>query len=155
MLEAEILYPHNACSETKCVECNLAYSKKEYEVLYNAFKIKYFYLSSTTQPKEDNDLDIIICHSCLFSIIEDVAEESKNDVVPFRILTQIQEIQLEFDLQLGQQLHEGTNMDDFLEGIDQLDADWEDDGEKNDIFGDDPRDTDDTREDDTDDLDWE
>ena len=158
MLIAEVLYPEVANIDIECIECNLCYSPKDYDTLYKAWKIKYFFISSSNSKVDKDDTEIVVCHNCLLNILKDVHSDMEEhypdtpQIIKFKVLTRHSEIELEFDMD-ADKLNEGTNMDDFLAAIDTLDDSHND--EKNDIFDDDPRDTDDTREDDTDDLDWE
>lgn len=137
MLIAKILYHEDFGKKRKikCVECGLSYFKKDYKILYDAFKLKYFKINSTRVEPKAGDSDLIVCHNCLFSILQDLSNRDPNAAeIKFKILTNLSEIEFEFNpKQLGL-LQKGTAMDDLLAGIDALDA----------------GDTDDTREDDTD-----
>jgi hypothetical protein len=66
-------------------------------------------------------MDALVCHNCLFEILKDLHAESEEDVVTFRILTKSNEIDLQYDASTYQELQTGTNMDDFLAGIDDID----------------------------------
>ncbi len=137
MLIARILY-HDQLGgkkrKLKCVECGLSYWKKDYKILFDAFKIKYFKINSTEIDFNETDPDVIVCHNCLFSILKDLASRSSTpNKIQFQILTKTQEIELQFNPNQFPMLSKGTNMDDLLAGLDDLDT----------------RDTDDTREGDT------
>ena len=138
MLIARILY-HDLLGgkkrKLKCVECSLSYWKKDYKILFDAFKLKYFKIDSTEVDLKETDPDIIVCHTCLLSILKDLAAKDDPPAqIKFHILTKSQEIELQFNPNQYEQLASGTNMDDLLAGLDELDT----------------RDTDDTREDDPD-----
>tara|TARA_B100000676_G_scaffold310406_1_gene376840 strand:- start:1703 stop:2140 length:438 start_codon:yes stop_codon:yes gene_type:complete len=141
MLVAETIYPQQTNGKISCIECGLSYNKNEYIVLWDAGKLKYFFLSSTNKSKSDDDTDIVVCHSCLFSILKDVREDSKVDVIKFNILTATQELELEYDEETDEALNQGTNMDDFLLELSALDEEL-------------PPDTDDTHNTGEDDPDW-
>ena len=138
MIIAEILYPEVIIGggKVKCVECELSYQRKDYKTLYDASKLKYFFISTKEIKKSDSD--IIVCHNCLFDILKDLTEEAQINVITFKILTHLSEIELQYDIDMGEELYFATNMDDFLAGLDSLDA----------------GDTDDTHASEDDDPDW-
>jgi hypothetical protein len=121
MIVAEILYPEITIGKIKCIECELSYREKAYKILYDASKLKYFLLSSTHTIDDLGKMDALVCHNCLFEILKDLHAESEEDVVTFRILTKSNEIDLQYDASTYQELQTGTNMDDFLAGIDDID----------------------------------
>ena len=136
MLIAKILYHEKLGKKRKlkCVECGLSYFKRDYKILFDAFKLKYFKINSTEVELKATDPDIIVCHNCLFSILKDLSKKSNNpSEIRFKILTSLSEIELQFNPNQFPHLQKGTNMDDLLAGLDDLDT----------------RDTDDTREGDT------
>jgi len=128
MLVAEILYPEIVIGEIKCMECDISYREKDYKTLYDASKLKYFALSSTATPTAVAKIEVIVCHNCLFEILKDLQAESEINMVEFKILTKENEIDLKYDTS-SQELEQGTNMDDFLAGIDDIDDIDEDAGD--------------------------
>ena len=138
MIVAEILYPEITIGKIKCIECELSYREKDYKTFYDASKLKYFLLSSTHTIDVIGNMDVLVCHNCLFEILKDLQAESEEDVVTFRILTKLNEIDLQYDTAASQELQTGTNMDDFLAGIDDIDGDTGDTDEMPPREGDSP-----------------
>ena len=125
MLTAKILYPDTLHGNriTECLECGLSYVKKDFTALSDAWKLKYFKLSSGENIKPD----IIVCHNCLFEILKDLAAEAKTSPIKFKILTKLQEIEFDFFPEQYVHMQLGTRMDDFLATLDALDGDLTDD----------------------------
>ena len=124
MLTAEILYPDalHGNRVTKCIECSLSYRKKDWQALADAWKLKYFKLTSSEIEYEGSPLEIIICHNCLFEILKDLNNQTKAPNIQFKILTKTQQIELEFE-QNQLNLQTGTMMDTFLKSLDSFDDD--------------------------------
>ena len=123
MIVAEIFYPDVASDEIKCIECELSYRKKDYELLYAAWKVKYFFISSTSVKYDRRKPDLIVCHNCLFEILKDLNKEVKSKTIRFKILTKSQEVELQYDSEATNDLNQSTNMDDFLSGLDAIEGD--------------------------------
>ena len=127
MLTAKILYPDTLHGNRiiECLECGLSYIKKDFMALSDAWKLKYFKLSSGGH--ENVKPDIIVCHNCLFAILKDLAIEAKTSPVKFKILTRLQEIEFDFFPEQYANMQLGTHMDDFLATLDALNGDFTDD----------------------------
>jgi len=124
MLTAEILYPDSLHGNRKCscIDCGLSYVKKDYEILANACKLKYFTLSSSEIELDGTEPDVVVCHNCLFKVLKDFSKDGSPNLIKFLILTKNQEIELEFNTDQFDLLQSNTVMDDFLASLDRIDA---------------------------------
>ena len=117
MLIAELIYPESVGAERiVCSECDLSYTKEQYAVLFDSFKLGYFKVFSDELPLAS----AILCHDCLFDFAVD---GNKDEFIEFKILTKENEYDFsfepdeidEFPLQDGDGSEVG--LDDFLKVI--------------------------------------
>jgi len=81
MLIAKVIYADLRKKPIICEDCEMQYPQREYKLLFNSSKIKYF---NITHPN-DKKLDFIFCHDCLFDNLKEVCP---NDIIEFKVLTQ-------------------------------------------------------------------
>ncbi len=94
MLIAELIYPDNIKKrKIQCAECGLEYSKAEYSLLFNSFKLAYFTVSSTEFPVGE----AVICHDCLFSFVLDCSDPEESEYINFKIYTKENEYDFSFE----------------------------------------------------------
>jgi len=124
MLTAEILYPDSLHGNRKCscIDCGLSYVKKNYEILADAYKLRYFKLLSSEIKYKGTEPDVVVCHNCLFEVLKSFSKGGESNSIKFLILTKNQQIELEFDTDQFDLLQSSTVMDDFLGSLDRLDA---------------------------------
>lgn len=93
MIIAELIYPYDIRTrEQECACCKLRYSKKEYSVLFDSYKLGYFKVCSDEFPLSTSD----ICHDCLFDFVA-ADTEGENEFLNFKILTKDNEYNFEFE----------------------------------------------------------
>lgn len=70
MFTAEIISPESRKRKITCSSCSIAYSARDYQLLYKGKKIIYFKYKKK-----------VFCHECLYKIIKKVAEGQKMPFV--------------------------------------------------------------------------
>lgn len=116
MIIAELIYPYDIRTREKtCAACELRYSKKEYSVLFDSYKLGYFKVHSDEFPICSAD----ICHDCLFDYVA-VDTEDDSEFLNFKILTKENEYNFEFEPQ--------DEDDEFMAAFEEAQEDAMEDG---------------------------
>ena len=121
MIIGEVSYPDTTKPRTKikCDCCELSYSNSSYKKLIDNYKLLYINTYSTEVEYSYS----ILCHDCFFDNLNKVAKDHgvEEDGMPFFILTEETELQLNFEPSLlnGEESseHDEVFMEDFIKEI--------------------------------------
>ena len=121
MIIGEIIYPDTSKPRTKvkCDCCDLSYSNTSYKKLIDGYKLLYLKTYSTEVEYSYS----ILCHDCFFDNLKKVAKDHEidEDGLPFFILTNDTELELNFEPQSFQDETTGEDeeiyMEDFIREI--------------------------------------
>lgn len=76
MFTTQVVLPELVPSDSICCDdCDLKYSKEDYDVLHSSNKLAYFFVPKEEQPKDEADMnfDLVFCHDCLFKHLKFVS----------------------------------------------------------------------------------
>tara|TARA_Y100000592_G_scaffold98172_1_gene170622 strand:+ start:892 stop:1266 length:375 start_codon:yes stop_codon:yes gene_type:complete len=121
MIIGEIIYPDTSKPRTKvkCDCCDLSYSNTSYKKLIDGYKLLYLKTYSTEVEYSYS----ILCHDCFFDNLKKVVKDHEVDEegLPFFILTNDTELELNFEPQSFQDETTGEDeeiyMEDFIREI--------------------------------------
>lgn len=121
MYIAKIIYPENARKRLSCDSCDCSYNTKDYKILLDNNKIKYFKVESTFISNNS----ISLCHGCLLDSAKSIAD---GDKITFVIQAEEHEYVVEFSPEEPEDDGDGfiyddgdddddDTMDDFLKDL--------------------------------------